>query len=154
MDVEIKQMPELRVGAVHHKGPYNQIPQAFERLGSLAGPAGLIQQPGTAMLGIYHDDPETTPQAELRSDAGLIVPEHVRLPAGLTEQRIAAGRYACTTHVGPYDQLGDVWARFMGEWLPASGHRVRDAASLEIYRNTPMTAPPEQLRTEMYIPIE
>src|SRR6478672_4746929 len=29
MDVEIKDMPELRVGAVHHVGPYNQIPDAF-----------------------------------------------------------------------------------------------------------------------------
>ncbi len=154
MDVEIKQMPELRVGTVHHVGPYNQIPQAFERLGSLAGPAGLTEQSGAAIIAIYHDDPETTPQDKLRSDAALVVPEHVQLPDGLAEQHIAAGRYACATHVGPYEQLGDAWARFMGEWLPASGHRIRDGASFEIYRNTPMAAPKEQLRTDMYIPIE
>ncbi|MBW8770935.1 MAG: GyrI-like domain-containing protein, partial [Gemmatimonadetes bacterium] len=27
-------------------------------------------------------------------------------------------------HIGPYEQLGDTWARFMGEWLPASGRRM------------------------------
>jgi AraC family transcriptional regulator len=132
MDVEIKELPELRVGAVHHVGPYNQIPQAFERLSTLADPIALGVKPGAGLIAMYHDDPETTPQDEL--------PENAKLPVGLDEQRIPAGRYAVTTHVGPYEELGDAWARFMGEWLPASGHRVRDGASLEIYRNTPMTA--------------
>jgi AraC family transcriptional regulator len=154
MDVEIREMPEMRVGAVQHVGPYNQIGQAFEKLGHIAGPAGLIERSGAGMIGIYHDDPETTPQDELRSEAAIVVPENVRLPAGLTEQRIPGGRFAVTTHVGPYEQLGDTWARFMGEWLPGSGHRVRDAASFEIYQNTPMTAPREELRTEICVPIE
>lgn len=152
MDVKIKQMPELRVGAVRHTGPYNQIRQAFERLGSIAGPAGL-ERPGATMLAIYHDDPDTTPPDQLRSDAAIVVPEHVPLPKGLVEQRIAAGRYACTVHVGPYEELGDAWARFMGEWLPASGHRIGRGVSYEIYRNTPATVPKEALRTEMYISI-
>jgi AraC family transcriptional regulator len=152
MDFEIKQMPELRVGGVRHTGPYNQIPQAFERLGSIAGPAGL-ERPGATMLAIYHDDPDTTPPDQLRSDAAIVVPENVPLPDGLVEQRIAAGRYACTVHVGPYEELGDAWARFRGEWLPASGHRIGRGVSYEIYRNTPATVPKEALRTEMYIPI-
>src|SRR5262249_51774954 len=33
MKVEIKERPEMRVAAVRHIGPYNQIPVAFERLG-------------------------------------------------------------------------------------------------------------------------
>jgi AraC family transcriptional regulator len=154
MDVEIKEMPELRVGAVHHVGPYNTIPQAFEKLGSLAGPAGLTEKKGASLMGIYYDDPETTPQDRLRSDAAIVVPDDAKLPQGLEEQRIPAGRYAHTLHVGPYEQLGDVWARFMGEWLPSSGHRIRDGASLEIYQNTPLTAPKDQLRTDLYIPIK
>ncbi len=106
------------------------------------------------MIAIYYDDPESTPQDKLRSDAAIVVPDHVPLPKGLVEQQIAGGRYAVATHVGPYEQLGDVWARFMGEWLPATGHRVREGASFEMYKNTPMTAPREQLQTDLYIPIE
>ena len=153
MDVEIKQLPSMRVGTVHHVGPYNQIPQAFERLGALAGPAGLLEQPGAMMVALYHDDPESTPVEELRADAGIVVPDKVRLPAGLDEQKIPAGRYASTAHVGPYEQLPDVWARLMGEWLPASGHRVGEGPSFEVYRNTPLTAPKEKLITELYVPI-
>jgi len=152
MDVEIKEMPELRVGTVRHVGPYNQIPQAFERLGAIAGPAGLLGAANT-MMAIYHDDPETTPQDQLRSDAALVVPEGVRLPEPLVEQHIAAGRYARTVHVGPYEQLGDVWARFLGEWVPASGNRIGDGVSYEIYTNTPGQVPKEELRTELYVPL-
>ena len=75
------------------------------------------------------------------------------MPEGLVEQRIAAGRYACAVHVGPYEQLGDAWARFMGEWLPASGHRIGAGASFEIYRNDPTKVPKQELRTDLYISI-
>jgi AraC family transcriptional regulator len=76
------------------------------------------------------------------------------LPPVLGEQELPAGRYATTTHIGPYEALGDVWARFMGEWLPRSGERMKDGVSFEIYRNTPGEVPKEKLRTELYIPLE
>lgn len=54
----------------------------------------------------------------------------------------------------PYGQLGDTWTRLMGEWLPASGHRVKaDSPSYEVYRNTSMTVPKNELRTEIRIPV-
>ena len=152
MKVDIKEMKELRVATTPHVGPYHRISEAFARLGSIAGPSGIIG-PGTEMLAIYHDDPETTPVAELRSEAALSIGEGAKLPDGLGERRLPGGRYACTTHIGPYEKLGDIWARFMGEWLPASGHRMRDAVSYEIYRNTPENAPKEKLETELYIPL-
>ena len=151
MEVEIKEMPELRVATVHHVGPYNQIPQAFGRLNAIAGSAGLFRQPGAAMVAIYYDDPETTPQEQLRSDAAIIVPEDVTLPEGLDDKHIAGGRYARAVHVGPYETLGDAWARFLGEWLPASGNRIGTGEMYEIYRNDPTKVPSNELRTDMYI---
>lgn len=153
MDVTIEEMPELRVATVHHVGPYPGISAAFERLGAIAGPAGLLRGPRVMMLAIYHDDPETTPAAELQSDAGVVIPEGVPLPAGLGEKRLPKGRYARTTHVGPYTELGDAWARLMGGWLPRSGHRVGDGSSFEVYRNTPADVAPSELRTDLYLPL-
>ncbi len=151
MHVEIENQPAMRVGAVRHIGPYNQIVEAFERMHVLAARAGLHEQPAPVMLAIYHDDPDTTPQHELRSDAALTFAPDAKMPEGFAEQHIAGGRYARTRHIGPYEQLGDVWARFMGEWLPASGERVGDGPSYEIYRNTPATAPKERLETELFL---
>ena len=152
MGVEIKEMPAMRVGAVRHVGESHQIGKAFERLGAIAGPAGLFQQPGALMLGIYHDDPDTTPEAQLRSDAGIVVPANVQLPDGLVEQRIPGGRYASAEHVGPYEGLPAAWARLKREALE-SGPRTDARPSYEIYRNNPMTVPKEELLTEIYLPV-
>jgi AraC family transcriptional regulator len=153
MNVEIKNMKEQRVVTVRHIGPYNQISEAFARLGDLAGRAGLLREKPT-MIALYHDDPEMTPERELRSDAGIVVPAEAQVPEGTAEQRLPAGRYACTTHEGAYEQLGDTWARFMGQWLPESGHRVAAGTSFEIYLNNPTEVPKTKLLTELYVQLE
>ena len=152
MNVTVEEMPSLRVATVHHVGPYNRISEAFQRLGDIAGPAGLLR-PNAMMLAIYFDDPETTPAEQLRSDAGVTVADDAHLPAEVVEKRLPSGRYARATHIGPYATLGDTWARMMGEWLPSSGNRVGKGPTYEVYRNTPANTPPEQLRTDLYIPI-
>lgn len=150
MNVEIKELAPLRTVAVRHVGPYHRISEAFSRLGQVAAQANLFRE-RPMMLAIYHDDPETTPEQELRSDAALVVGEDVAVPPGLTEQRIPGGRYACATFIGPYEHLGDAWARFMGQWLPQSGERLGSGTSFEVYVNTPVDVPKEQLKTELYL---
>jgi AraC family transcriptional regulator len=154
MVVQLVAQPAQRVAAASHRGPYNQIGEAFVRLDAVARSSGWHDLDGLALIAIYHDDPESTPVDELRSDAGLVVPADLALPASLVERTIPAGRYARAEHAGPYDRLGDTWARFMGEWLPASGCRVRDGLSYEHYRNTPAQVAPADLRTDLYLPIE
>jgi AraC family transcriptional regulator len=152
MHVEIVQKPALRVASIRHIGPYMQINEAFEKLEKVAERTGLFRNEGAAMVAIYHDDPESTPPDQLRSDAGVVVPENVSLPSPLAEQRLPAGSYACTIHVGPYERLGDTWQRLMGEWIPASGKRV-DGLSYERYLNMPGKVPKEELRTEICVPV-
>lgn len=152
MHVEIVRKPGFRVASIRHIGPYMQINQAFEQLGKIAEREGLLRNENAAMVAIYHDDPESTPADQLRSDAGIVVPEGVELPSPLIEQRLPAGAYACTVHVGPYERLGDTWQRLMGEWIPSHGQRV-EGLSYERYLNMPGSVPKEQLRTEICVPI-
>lgn len=150
MNVETVDRPELRVATVRHVGPYDRIAEAFARLGQLAA-ANHLFAPQAEMIAIYHDDPESTPPAELRSDAAISIAADARVPDGLDQARLPGGRYARAIHVGPYRQLGDAWARLMGEWLPQSGFRVGEGVAYEIYRNTPGEVPEDQLVTELYL---
>jgi AraC family transcriptional regulator len=152
MQVEIVEIPVLRVAALRHVGPYSQIAQTFSKLSQIAGSAGLVRN-DAAMVALYHDDPESVPQDQLRSDAGIVVPAGAQIPATLTEQTLPAARYAKTVHRGPYEQLGGAWARFLGEWLPSSGQRLASTPSFELYRNTPLDTPKVQLITELYAPL-
>jgi AraC family transcriptional regulator len=151
MHVDIETRPSLRLATVRHLGPYAEIAEAFHRLGSIANESGLYAHVEPPMLALYHDDPETTPASQLRSDAALVVKTATALPPGLTEATLPGGRYARMTHRGSYAGLGDTWARLMGEWLPTSGHRVGDGPAYEVYVTDPRTTATEDLRTDLYL---
>lgn len=150
MKVEIVKMPELHLASVRHVGSYMRIPEAFQRLNDLVTASGLSNR-DTLLVGVYHDDPSITPEEKLQSDAGITIPARTKLPHGLTELVIPAGRYAYTTHKGPYTGLSDVWNQLRTEWVPQKGETLGKGLSYEIYRNTPMNAEPHELVTDVYL---
>jgi AraC family transcriptional regulator len=153
MKVEVVERPELRLASVRHVGSYEGIPEAFRRLNDLVTKAGLSNR-DTILVGVYHNDPTNTPEEKLKSDAAITISPKTKIPAGLTELVIPAGRYAHATHVGPYTGLGKVWGDLRNEWLPRHGEKLGHAMSYETYRNTPMTAKPHELVTDVYLPLE
>jgi AraC family transcriptional regulator len=152
MHVNIVTLGSQRVAALRHNGPYLQIGNTFGRLGALCEQAQLLG-PESAMVALFYDDPETTPEAELKSDAGMVVSKAAVIPASLSEVALPAGKYAVTVHAGPYRNLPDTWARFMGQWLPQSGMQMGEGTPFEKYLNTPMDTAESELRTELYLPL-
>jgi AraC family transcriptional regulator len=153
MDMTFKTLPALRLATIPHSGPYQQIGPVFRKLGDIAGPAGLFARTTGRMMGLYKDDPRTTPPNELRSAAALPISEGEVLPAGLIEERLDGGRFASFLHVGPYEGLPAAWAEAVATFL-SSGHRRRNGPSLEIYVNDPSQVSPDALQTEIAIPME
>ena len=153
MKVQIESRPEIRVAALSHTGPYNTIGAAFERLATIAGPAGMLASPDAKMIAIYYDDPESTPAEKLRSAAGISVPSDAEPPQPLHEARLPAGRWASVLHRGSYAGLGDAWQRFLGQWLPNSGHQLGLGECYELYLNHPGNAREEDLETLLYAPV-
>jgi AraC family transcriptional regulator len=66
---------------------------------------------------------------------------------------IAPGRYAVFTHAGPYPTLHRSWIAIYRDWLPTSGERLRAAPPMEVCLNDPTETPPEELLTEIWIPV-
>lgn len=154
MDVRIEELPAMQVVFARGVGPYQQVAQqAWQRLCTWAGPRGLFG-PNTLCLGICHDDPDVTPPDKIRYDAAMTISRPVTPEGDIGVQEIPAGRYAVTTHRGPYEKLKETWGGLCGQWLPRSGHRLRSAPSFEIYRNDPNTTPPQDLVTDLFAPIE
>lgn len=99
-------------------------------------------------------------------EAGMVADEDARYQAGFfyegdlptmnSEVRrltIPGGKWAVTIHRGSYETLWQSWNRTYRDWLPASGFEPRDHAPFEIYLSNPKQTPPEELRTEIWIPI-
>jgi AraC family transcriptional regulator len=148
MHVETEILPGLRLATVRHLGPYEQIGRTFGRLHEIVTRAAL---PHREMVGVYYDDPTVTPKDELRADAGVIVDEGVPLPAGLVEQRVPAGRFARGEHAGSYAGLPAAWNDLKRELAAQTGTPHPRGYTFELYRNTPMEVPEDQLRTLLYM---
>ncbi|MEK8032506.1 AraC family transcriptional regulator [Ideonella sp. DXS29W] len=153
MNVTLEKRPAIRVAALPHTGPYPTIGAAFDRLGEIAGRAGLLADPSAQMIAIYYDDPETVPASQLRSAAGVTVSEGARVPAGLNEVCLPAGAWAAALHRGSYQGLGDAWERLLGQWLPRSGYRLAEGECYELYLNHPGNASEADLQTLLYVPV-
>lgn len=142
----------MRVAFVRHVGPFGEVGEAWRKLMAWAGCQRLFG-PGTRMLGIVQDDPEITAPEKLRYDAALVVQDGVAASGEIAIQDVGPGEYAVALHTGPYNTLGQTYVRMCGEWLPESGRELESAPSIEFYMNSPMTAAPEQLRTEICLPL-
>jgi AraC family transcriptional regulator len=152
MDVRIEEVEPMRVAFMRHVGPYDQVGETWGRLCGWAGPLGLLG-PNTKFLGLCHDDPEITAPENIRYDACLSVDETVQPQGEIGVQIIAGGEYAVTLHKGPYDGLAQTYARVCGNWLPANGREPGPGPSIEFYRNSPEDTAPEDLMTEIYVPV-
>lgn len=149
---EIRHEPARRIGALPHRGPYNEISRAYDKLGAILGARGLWPLAG-AMVAVYYDDPAATPPAELRSHAGVVFGPDVVLEAPLEVVDLPAGPHAVMRYRGPYSGLGAAYEHLFGQWLRVSGRELADGPVFEIYLNTPMDTAPEDLVTEICVPL-
>jgi AraC family transcriptional regulator len=153
--VEIRHLPAMQTVTVDHQGDYMEIGKAFETLYGCLGMRQLFQ-PDMRMVGIYLDDPTVTPQAELRSKAGVIHSSPLAEGASqapLSPSTIHSGDYAVLKYRGPYANMREAYQWLYGQWLPASGRDAADAPVFEEYLNNPRTTAPADLLTEICLPL-
>lgn len=152
-DVKIEQRSATRVAGVTHTGPYIEIGRAFEQTFAILGSRGDMDKVH-GMIGIYYDQPGSKPESELQSFAGAVVTDGFAPKEPLTVVELDGGEHAVLTFAGPYSGLRDAYDYLYGEWLPQSGRQPADRPPFENYLNTPRDTAPEDLRTEICIPLK
>jgi AraC family transcriptional regulator len=152
-EITIRDEPALRLAALPHRGPYGQIGTVFDRLMAWAGARNLIG-PQTRFLGLYHDDPITVAEGDLRADACLTVPPGVAASEGVRLLDLPASRVAVLVFKGPYAELEDAYRWLYRDWLPASGEEPADQPPREDYLNDCRTLPPAEWLTAIMVPLK
>jgi AraC family transcriptional regulator len=153
MEVRIETLAPVKVAYVRHVGPFDTTGGAWQRLFSWAGPRGLLG-PQMKLLTVWLDDPEVTPPEKLRGDVCITVSGDVVPEGEIGVREVAGGEYAVATHRGPYEQLGETYAHLCAQWAPRNGRELRDEPGFEVYLNNPQTTRPEDLLTDVYVPLE
>ena len=155
MKPDIRVMPGQRVLFVRKTGPYSKA--AAEAWGALMKFAysRRLMNADTKGIGISHDSPDITPEEKIRYDACITFKGPVKPEGEAGIQTIAGGRYAVFLHKGPYENFSRTYDYIMAQWYPESGERFRDLPCFEHYLNRdPQRTKPENLRSEIYVPIE
>jgi AraC family transcriptional regulator len=139
--------------ALAHRGDYQVIGGAFERLYAWAGAQQLLR-PGARSFGIYYDDPASVPLKDLRADACLAVAADVAADGDVRRARIPPLLCASVMHKGPYAELERPYRFLFGDWLPGSGREAANHPCFEEYLNDPRSLPPPEWLTRVYLPLQ
>lgn len=151
--VKLRSLPKMRVACVRNVGPYEKTGPAWKKLIGVAGKAQLIDKT-TKFLGLYYDDPGMTPAEKLRCDVCVTLHEGSPAPESLTTNFAGGQEYAMATHVGPYETLKGTYTFIFEKGLAELGRTYASGPIIEIYINDPENTPPNELITEVYVPLK
>ncbi|MGB0497941.1 MAG: AraC family transcriptional regulator [Rubricella sp.] len=149
--VDIRNEPPRALAALPYRGPYPEIGRAFGSLGPILAARDLWPHV-RGMIGVYYDDPSVTAAQDLRAHAGAIL-DGAATPEGLEPVSLPGGRTAVLRYKGPYAGLQAAYDHLYGTWLQETGEVPGDAPVYEIYLNSPTETAPDDLLTEVCVPL-
>ncbi len=156
MKPEIKNIENINIICARELGSYAEAaPKAWERIMKFAYSNRLMNK-NTRSIGIPHDDPNVTNPNHIRYEACIDVDADIDNEDNLTKQTLTGGKYAVFLHKGAYENFQQTYAYIFNEWLPDSNHKLRDEKPcFEVYLNRdPRRTKPENLRSQIYIPLD
>lgn len=135
------------------RGPFDQMPQAFERVYGWLQAQGHVPQ--GMPVAVYLNDPSEVEPADalweiwapIEQDAEQYGPD----TEGLAIKRIPTMTVATTMHQGPYEGVAPAYER-LGAWIADKGLQMA-GPPMEAYLNDPYEVPPEQILTEVMMPV-
>lgn len=106
-------------------------------------------------FGIGHDDPKVTEASKIRCDICVSYDDKTVKPEGeIVVKTIEGGKYAMFLHKGSYANLKVTFEQ-IADWIVTSGVTLRDLPMVEKYLNRdPRRTKPENLKTEIYVPLQ
>ncbi|RXJ82382.1 GyrI-like domain-containing protein [Arcobacter sp. F2176] len=154
LEPKIIKVEDIEILYIRKTGEYTKCSiEAWETLINFVGTEYFIRD-DVMMFGIGHDNPRITDADKLRYDACVSCIDKTIQPKGKIQSKIIdGGKYAVFLHKGDYKELINTYDG-VSDWIVESGVELRDLPIVEKYLNkNPITCKPEDLRTEIYIPL-
>lgn len=135
--------------SVRRRTPVEKLPEV---IGSAFGAVyGYLMQVGVQPAGAPYVAYFNMDMQDLDVEIGFPVARALAGQGEVQSGQIDGGRAAMCLHVGPYDQLHLAYDVLMG-WMKEKGYEAAGPA-VEFYLNDPDTVAPEQLQTQIVLPL-
>ena len=163
IDVRIRPFAPMQVATLRHTGPYDDCYPVWDTLCAAMLTHDLITEHCIACA-VSHDNPDITPVEKCRMEVCLSLPpgataDTPAVQSLLRDKRIylreigSAADYAAIEVKGPYSLLHPAYRSLYMHWLPQSGREPANDPGFEVYYNSPQRTAPQDLRTEIFIPL-
>jgi AraC family transcriptional regulator len=103
---------------------------------------------------IYYDDPDIVDRYKCTSDLCFTTKKDIEENAVFKSNIIVGGKYAVFRYKGAYERLWELYEKIYGDWLLSVNYKLRDVPFMEKYVKYSPKTKPENLITDIYIPIE
>lgn len=151
LQVEVVSLAPFEVVALRNRGAFADLDQAYGALFEWAAGAGLVE----SIIGLHgipwgdHREETLEFDCAIRLDGELAAePE-----APLRRTTLDGGAFARARHVGPYEDIEAAVDGLLANWLPGSGHALRDAPIRYDFLDDPETVPAPLLRADILLPL-
>lgn len=149
---EIIEKESMNLAYIRHFGSYETIDSSFEQLLSWATTNLLLKTPHST-IGIVHDNPEITEEANLRFDACIIISKEIQPQGAIGYKKIKGGKFAVFKYKGPFESFHTVYDYIYNCCLFEFQWELRDEPALETYISKPPFYGAKELITNFYLPI-
>ncbi len=136
--------------AVRARTQVQSLPAFFEKVfgASLQRLGELGQQPAGPPFAIYYNQDMN----DLDIEAGFPVTEPVEGNEEITSGMLPGGKMVTGIHLGPYEQVAESWEA-ISIFAEEQGFET-ETYGIEFYLNDPTTVPPEEIQTQIVLPIK
>jgi len=147
----IKEILPFAYCCIVHKGPISDMSSVIGQLMKAMQEQNIFSAIRGPMVAVYHNALTPADSPDFSWEVGFIVMEQTIPQAPLIKKVWSHNTVAAATHVGPYQQIGETIEKLVA-WVGAQGYAANDPL-LERYLNNPMQVKPQELRTEIWIPV-
>jgi len=154
IDMKIKTIGEQKVIFSRRTGSYEDAAnQAWSSLMKYACSNHLVTNK-TIKIGIVRDVPEFTHEEKIRYCACIVINRSHKTTGNIGLKLIQGGRFATFIHQGPYKDLYHTYDYIYKDWYLKNTITLGNQPCFSVYLTSPKTTDPENLLTEIYVPVE
>ena len=148
--VVIKECESFWYAYMEFGGPFDQMEKSIQKFMGEFFKQGLA--PAGPFLGVYFNDPRKVKPEELKWNIGFPMSKDAKVEAPLKKAEFKHKTAAVYLHIGPYENMGKAYDKIF-KYAENNGYKIVWPV-YDKYLNNPMQVKPEELKTEMIIPVE
>ncbi len=151
-NVTVKQIENLDLAYISHKGEMEKIGEVFQRLIHWAIPKGLMNQENLRLLTMYHDSPKITSPDNIRSSIAIVLNQKTTVEGEVSLKTITPGKCIVSRFEITPNEFQKAWeSSFV--WMSENGYKKSEQDPFEIYYNNAQEHPENKFIVDICIPI-